>query len=427
MIAIIKLTVLFICDKVGFMLETPHGPSHPEPPLDIPPELPPTPPKKPNLIRRMMTHRATPWVTAAALVITLEGISQEKDNARFDALKEQTSQNDRQLRQQLDRVAKIAGQAARVDTDTMLGIGLAPVEQLSGYGEIVSLDQRATVRDSSVSLLFRPKASDDNPPQEWRTYCSGNIVDVGGRRVVATAASCFQDKSRIQTPTQEGVTTAYDIGQMATFEYAVMPSTWEPMPHSYRPDETLLGSVRNIAVIPSGRTALLGIDTTSRPVLSKGSAALFDAMPAIRAQRQDPAEHGQQVALAPRLESKDNSRREAVGTLLGVLELRDKNTPADIFYAVGLQASPPQHDSCGLGAIGVLADGSFAGPAYDRINPSNASTDVPRMLQIEDALKIDTSRFAATCRFDKPSMEELSQLITAFNRPPAPELIAPAS
>ena len=395
---------------------------NPLPPSDTQPDVPVAAASKPHILRRIISNNATPWVAATLLVLGYGVASQDQMSDRISAIEDTLKQSE----QEQDRLVAFAAQAAGVDVKTIQGIGLTPPEELPGYGTTVNPSHRADLRGSSVSLLTRPKTAEGRP-QDWFVSCSGNIVDVAGHRVVATAASCFDSEiSRLKAPDTKTKATAYDIAQVATQEYAIMPtSTPDAMPATYGPDLTPLGRVQNLAVIPTGRTALLGIDTTSFPVLQKGDIPFIDTLPALPARTTEKPAAGQQVALAPRLNSKNNSRQDVSGVLLGNITFTG-DSPTNDSFLVGLKAdNPPQTDGCGLGAIGILADGSFAGPAYESINPYASPDDAPMKLQIDNFLQVDSRRFATICEIDNTGMGELGQLFNAFGHQPAPELMAP--
>jgi len=378
---------------------------------------------RPHRLRRVLSNKGLHLVLAAAAVV---GVSWLREDNRDAAAQAQLADAARQLaevQQQLDRTVDVAAQLSGVDPNIVRGKDLRPIEKLPGYGNFISLDQRALAEDTSVSVLIRP--AEAAPGDPWNTWCSGNIVTINKQKVVETAATCFEaDRSRVKADTPELAKTAFDVAGFSASDYAVVPSDPVSMPDPYPADKLPLGLVRNAAVMPGSNTALLGIDT-SGPVLRSGQSPLFDTLPALtHAPSNELPSAGQEGILAPRLLSHENARTAVAATYLGAGYMQNTD-PKQRFFSVGVHANPVDQDGCGLGALGMLADGTTMGPVYERINPGAVPEDTTKKLWMEGAFKVDLSRFEAVCSLDYPTSGQLNALLEAFGRTPGDQLIAP--
>ncbi|HSH55665.1 MAG TPA: trypsin-like peptidase domain-containing protein [Candidatus Limnocylindrales bacterium] len=357
-------------------------------------------------------------VLASALALASLGVVGHRLNEKDQQI-ERLEKSIALQEDQLERLAGLTATELDIATDTVLGRGLEDVDKLPGAGRLVSTDLRTQLEGAAVKLFSRPKGSN----YAWSPSCSGTKITDGDEHYVITAAHCFNYSGYSKGGYLGGTTPqgqAMDIVEADSNTYGVQTAEL-PGGSEYAVPVTA------ISVIGHSDWALLKVDENNK------ASDEFLVLPAVPADAvfgdQEPVV-GQQTVGFSSPGAANAELLEGEGVYLGTV-----STPGNEFKEVRIigltNSAKPDKDACNYGASGsvaVYASGNVTGPLSWRnnIGYEEGSIENPRddlrsapsfRLEIEDQLKVDTSRFNTLCGFAVDSDETFTDLKNGLDHP----------
>lgn len=282
--------------------------------------------------------------------------------------------------------------------------------KLPGYGSVVTADERAMIRASTVQLVERQKAGGD---KVWLNSCTGLKVQIGSAVYVLSARHCFTpyldvaalfpshgnsadpfvapDLHQVQNVTND-LTSEFGIA-VVDANGVVDPGQAMPVVSvavQYYPDVALLRVGQATGSAAAAFAAVPSIDYLAGIAGKPAAGAATDVFSL-------PTAGGDLLI-------------EGSGYFLG--QISDPSDPAMQIYLVGTNPGSPGQDACNFGASGsvaVIAGGVLTGPLTIRnniVNPagSNGSDDPVRdkglrTLMTDQLGGMDLSGFNTLCGY----------------------------
>jgi hypothetical protein len=396
-----------------------------------------------NHMPQLLQSRLAQLTCGGLLVVGLianqlheDGLADQVDAANT-SLQVQSDTNAKTA-QQLNTLEGLVAGLANVDVGTITGATLSSVTDLPNYGQPVSEQTAAEMRQSLVLLVQRkPTSVPGQAPNAWTDECSALKVPFAGQDYVMTAGHCLSSIRPIRvsetgSTNPEDFPNAYNMTFNQSEDYGVQTIN----PDGSRSEVTPVDAISQSAVRD---TALLRIDGSNDSRSSFGSQPSFSGFESALAKNHIDARAGQQVAFYSMPGSAVPSVLEGHGTYLGnTLIDGDKGGIVDL---VGIEnVDNGTKNPCNYGAsgsMGILASGDILGPlstvnttAYRNEtahtnDPSEAIPNNAAYIRIdkEQKLKLDLSRYDVVCGFSSINTTALTELVEGFTHPATPAVL----
>lgn len=337
------------------------------------------------------------------------------------------AENNRQLGQ-LARQGRIIAGMNQVDPADILSGRLQQPDQLPGYGQQVSSEDKFLLEDSAVKIVKRPRGTQ----QPWAEVCSGNKMNIGGNIYVSTAAHCDSDAwtktPRAITDPAVRASAALDVLPYSSFDFAIA----EPDSAAFGgDDQSLLAVVTGEAMDPDvSDQALLSISTKTNAVVWQGTTPVFDMLSALDASKlaYTPPPLGASVESYGYPQNNNDSPVEGGGEFVGRAVMRGNYNANYAMDVYGIRNVDSETDSCDYGESGstiTYSDGQTSGALSMRLGNAYSSYGGSQqnlengdgVLYLEQQLggQVDLTNFSVLCFAvapDKAVFDSLAKVLS---------------